>query len=121
MIVEPHPAVQAVLEHLLVREGYAVEACGEASGVAPGQTPALLLVGAGNGDGLYVFRTRDVAGVLVALTGGEGLSGRSHLPTFGIHAFVPKGFGIVDILRVVRAVSGFDERKKAPPRKKPRS
>jgi DNA-binding response OmpR family regulator len=119
--VEPHPAVQAVLEHLLLREGYAVETRGDASEAAlrqtPGRTPVLLLVGAENGDGLYVFQTRDVAGVLAALLGGAEVSQCSNLSAFGIHAFVPKPFGIVDILRVVRAVGGFDGRKKGPPRK----
>ena len=122
MIVEPHPAVQAVLEHLLIREGYAVEARGEAPGVAPGRmpglTPVLLLVGAEDGDGLYVFQTRDVAGVLATLTEGAELPGGLNLPVFGIHAFLPKLFGILDILRVVRAVGGFDARKQGPPREK---
>ena len=135
IIVEPHPAVQAVLEHLLLREGYEVEAFGEASEAAPGRTPeqgprrlttgssppVLLLVGAGSGDGLYVFRTRNVAGVLDTLAGDaepseEAVPRVSNLSVFGIHAFVPKPFGISDILRVVRAVGDFDERKKGSPR-----
>jgi CheY-like chemotaxis protein len=121
-IVEPHPAVQAVLEHLLIREGYAVEAFGEASEAAPEQLlfptlPVLLLVGAENGDGLYVFRTRDVAGVLAALDGdsepSEGdLSIEFNLSAFGIHAFVPKPFGILDIVQIVHEVGDFDERRK---------
>ncbi|MBA4116564.1 MAG: hypothetical protein H0X71_09070 [Rubrobacter sp.] len=126
IIVEPHPAVQAVLEHLLLREGYLVEAFGKFSAALPGQTPVLappvlLLVGTGGGDGLYVFRTRDVAGVLAALDGEPELSeivpsAGWDLSAFGIHAFVPKPFGIVDILRVIRAVGDFDERKKGPPK-----
>lgn len=140
IIVEPHPAVQAVLEHLLIREGYTVETFGETSKAAPEQEPGplpfptppvLLLVGAERGDGLYVFRTREVAGVLAALNGGpeqpEGaLSNGFNLSSFGIHAFIPKPFGMVDILRVVRAVGDFDERKQGsrrgategPPREK---
>lgn len=129
IIVEPHPAVQAVLEHLLLREGYAVEAFGEPSKALPDPSPGLtlpilLLVGEESGDGLFVFRTRDVAGVLAALNGGpepppEGAPPNvSNLSAFGIHAFVPKPFGIVDILRVVRAVGDFDERKQGSPRKK---
>lgn len=122
ILVEPHPAVQAVLEHLLIREGYTVEVFGEASEAAPEELPfptppVLLLVGAESGDGLFVFRTRDVAGVLAALDGGpepsEGaLSNGFNLSAFGIHAFLPKPFGILDILRVVHAVGDFDERKK---------
>ncbi len=119
VIVESHPAVQAVLEHLLIREGYAVEACSEASEVAPGRTPVLLLMGVEDGDGLYVFQTREVAGVLAALTKDAELSGGAGLAAFGIHAFVPKPFGMVDILRVVRAVGDFDGRKKGPPRERP--
>jgi len=41
-----------------------------------------------------------------------------NLPVFGIHAFLPKPFGVLDILRVVRAVGGFDARKQGPPREK---
>ena len=114
--------MQAVLEHLLIREGYAVEAFGEASEAAAEQLlfptlPVLLLVGAENGDGLYVFRTRDVPGVLAALDGdsepSEGdLSIEFNLSAFGIHAFVPKPFGILDIVQIVHAVGDFDERRK---------
>jgi len=130
IIVEPHPAVQAVLEHLMLREGYLVEAFGKVSEASPGQTPVLappvlLLVSAGGDDGLYVFRTRDVTGVLAALDGetkpSEIVSSAGwDLSAFGIHAFVPKPFGIVDILRVVRAVGDFDERKKGPPKGLPK-
>lgn len=121
IIVEPHPAVQAVLEHLLLWEGYVVETFGEPSKALPDPSPGLtlpilLLVGEESGDGLFVFRTRDVAGVLAALNGGP--PNVFNLSAFGIHAFVPKPFGIVDILRVVRAVGGFDERKQGSPRKK---
>lgn len=138
IVVEPHPAVQAVLEHLLLQEGYVVEAFGEAYEAIPGQTPkqeprpapispVLLLVGTGSGDGLYVFRTRDVARVLVALAANTepepsevvGYRG-ADLSAFGIHAFVPRPFGIADILRVVRAVGDFDERKRGSSRGSPR-
>lgn len=140
IVVEPHPAVQAVLEHLLLREGYAVETFRETAEAASVQekpeqgsqqayapfSPVLLLVSAGSGEGLYVFRTRDVPGVVAALTDDTGFeipgvvgAGRLDLPAFGIYAFVPKPFGIADILRVVRAISGFDERKKGPPRRPP--
>jgi CheY-like chemotaxis protein len=139
VVVESQPAVQAVLEHALLREGYAVETfrgtAEAASEQAPEQglqqayvpiSPVLVLVGAGSGEGLYVFRTRDVTGVMAALAGDAGLEtpgvvgvGRLSLPAFGIHAFVPKPFGITDVLRVVRAIGGFDERKKGPPRRPP--
>jgi hypothetical protein len=112
VIREPHPAVRAVLEHLLLREGYAAEVCGENRGAAPG--PALLLAGAEDGSGLHVFRTRDVAGALPRLSGRADLPGRPGLEAFGIHAFLPKPFGAADVLRVVWAVSGFDGRKKGP-------
>ena len=114
VISEPHPAVRAVLEHLLLREGYAVEVCGEDRETAPG--PVLLLVGAEDGSGLYVFRTRDAAGALARLSGGAGLPGGSDLKAFGIHAFLPKPFGAADVLRIVWVVGGFDGRRKGPRR-----
>ncbi len=114
MIYEPHPAVRAVLEHLLLREGYAVEVCGEGREAASG--PALLLAGAEDGSGLYIFRTQDAAGALPRLSGGVDLPGVPGLKAFGIHAFLPKPFGAADVLRVVCAVGGFDGRKKGPRR-----
>ena len=110
VIVEPHPSVRAVLEYLLAREGYTVEARGEAPVAAPG--PALLLVAAEDGSGLYVFESRNAAETLEGLpldvrTSPETLSGVT-----GIQVFVPKPFGAGDVLRVVRAVRGFDERKR---------
>jgi CheY-like chemotaxis protein len=118
VIVEWHPAVQAVLEHMLLQEGYTVKTYGEAAQVAPERAPVLLLVSAKEGDGLYVFRTHDVSGVLAMLSEGANLSGPT-LSAFGIYAFLPKPFGIVDILRIVCAVGGFDGRKTGLPRKKP--
>lgn len=112
VIWEPHPAVRAVLEHLLLREGYVVEVCGDDREAAPG--PALLLAGAEDGSGLHVFRTRDAAGALPRLSGGVGLPGVPGLEAFGIHVFLPKPFGSADVLRVVWAVGGFDGRKKGP-------
>ncbi len=73
VIYEPHPAVRAVLEHLLLREGYAVEVCGEGREAAPG--PVLLLAGSEDGSGLYVFRTRDAAGILPRLSRGADTPG----------------------------------------------
>lgn len=110
VIVEPHLAVRAVLEYLLAREGYTVEARGEAPFAVPG--PALLLVAAEDGSGLYVFESRNAAETLEGLpldaqTSPEALSGVT-----GIQAFVPKPFGAGDVLRVMRAVSGFDGRKR---------
>lgn len=112
VVVEPHPAVRAVLEHLLLREGYAVEVCDHGREAAPG--PVLLLVGAEDGSGLYVFRTRDAAGALARLSGGADPPVGDGLKEFGIHAFLPKPFGVADVLRVVWAVGGFDGRKKGP-------
>ncbi len=112
VIREPHPAMRAVLKHLLLREGYAVEVCGEDREAAPG--PTLLLAGAEDGSGLYMFRTRDAAGALPRLSGGVDLPGEPGLEAFGIHAFLPKPFGSADVLRVVWAVGGIDGRKKGP-------
>ncbi len=112
VIWEPHLAVRAALEYLLLREGYAVEVWGEDHEAAPG--PALLLAGAEDGDGLYVFQTRDASGALPRLSGGVGLPGGPTSEAFGIHAFLPKPFGAADVLRVVWAVGGFDGRKKGP-------
>lgn len=106
VVFEPHPAVRVVLEYLLVREGFRVEARGEAPFAGPG--PALMLVAAG--DGLYVFETRDAAATL------EGLDPAPASPfsgVTGIQAFVPKPFGAGDVLRVVRAVRGFDGRRRS--------
>jgi hypothetical protein len=109
VIVEPHPAVRAVLEYLLAQEGYAVEARGNAPFAAPG--PALLLVASEDRGGLYIFEAENAAETLEKFSfnarTSEVLSGVS-----GIQAFVPKPFGAGDVLCVVRAVSGFDSRKR---------
>jgi hypothetical protein len=110
VILEPHPAVRAVLEYLLTQEGYAVEARGEAPFAALG--PALLLVATEDRGGLYVFESRDAAETLEGLshdwrTFPEELSGVA-----GIRVFVPKPFGARDVVRVVRVVSGFDGRRR---------
>ena len=86
--------------------------CGEGREAASG--PALLLVGAEDESGLYIFRTWDAAGALSQLLGRADLPGVPGLKAFGIHAFLPKPFGAADALRVVWAVCGFDERKKGP-------
>ncbi|MGH3148129.1 MAG: hypothetical protein ACRDTR_20270 [Rubrobacter sp.] len=109
LVVEPHPAVRAVLEYLLAREGYAVEtfALGEPFVVAPG--PALLLV-AGDDDGLYVFSSGDAARALGGFVSGRSPGNLS--AATGIQAFLPKPFGIADVLRVVRVVDGFEGRRR---------
>lgn len=108
VIFEHHPAVRAVLEYLIAREGYSVEARGEAPFAAPG--PALMLVAAG--DGLYVFESRDAASTLEDLDPGAASSLETLIGVRGIQAFVPKPFGAEDVLRVVRAVRGFDGRRR---------
>jgi hypothetical protein len=108
VIFEPHPAVRVVLEYLLAREGYSVEARGEEPFAAPG--PALMLVAAG--DGLYVFESGDAAATLEGLDSGTSSSLETLPGVTGIQAFVPKPFGAGDVLRVVRAVRGFDGRRR---------
>jgi hypothetical protein len=108
VIFEHHPAVSTVLEYLIASEGYCVETRGEAPFAAPG--PALMLVAAG--DGLYVFESRDAASTLEGLDPGAAPSLETLLGVTGIQAFVPKPFGAEDVLRVVRAVRGFDGRRR---------
>jgi hypothetical protein len=108
VIVEPHPAVRVVLEYLLAREGYTVETREEASCAAPG--PTLLLIAAEDGSGLHVFESGNAAETLAQLPRGDRASPGALSGVTGIHAFVPKPFGTGDVLRVVRAVSGFDGR-----------
>jgi hypothetical protein len=119
VILEPHPAVRAVLEYLLTQEGHAVEAResytppagpGAGPGTEPG--PALFLVAAEDGGGLYVFGSRNAAETLEELSAGakpslEGLAGVT-----GMQAFVPKPFGAGDVLRAVRMVRSYDGRRR---------
>ena len=106
VIFEPHPAVRAVLEYLLARDGYSVES----SGALAREGPALMLVAAG--DGLYVFESRDAAETLEALDPRVASSFETLCGVTGIQAFVPKPFGAGDVVRVVRVVRGFDARRR---------
>ena len=118
VIVEPHPAVRAVLEYLLAREGYAVETWEVASHVAPG--PTLLLIAAEDGSGLHVVESLDAAETLAQLPRDERASPKALSGVTGIQAFIPKPFGAGDVLRVVRAVRGFDGRRRPRSRKQAR-
>ena len=114
VIVEPHPAVRAVLEYLLAREGYVVETHGEpllAPPSAPPGGPALLLVAAEDGDGIYVFESRDDSEILRELRLGAKSSLETLAGVTGMQVFLPKPFGARDVMRVVRMVSGFDGRR----------
>ena len=104
VIVARSPILSVALEHLLVREGYEVGAPEAFSG------PVMLLAGAPNG-GFHVFETRDPAGAVAEISNGE-LRGAPSRAT-GVHAFLPEPFGAWDVVRVVRAVGGFDGRKKS--------
>lgn len=104
VIVEPNPAVRSVLEYLLVREGFRTEAHAEARFAEPG--PALLLVAAGDGGGLCVVESRNVAGTLAEMSTATRASPGDPSGVTGIRAFLPKPFGASDVLRVVRAFSG---------------
>lgn len=107
VVREPHPAIRSVLEYLLSRQGYAVEVAGPAA-VEPG--PALVLAAAGDGGGLYVFECGDAAEALERAPGDEPMEAFSGVT--GVRAFLPKPFGADDVLRVVRAVEGFDGRRR---------
>ncbi len=109
VIVEPHPSVRVVLEYLLVREGYAVEAGEEPFAVAPGR--ALLLVSATDGSGLYAFVSENAPDALAGFVSDNGRSFQTLPGVRGIEAFVPKPFGMEDVLRVVQVVDGFDGRR----------
>ena len=111
VVREPHPAIRSVLEYLLSREGYAVEVV-VGTAAAPG--PALALVSAGDGGGLYVFACGDAAEVVGPAPAGDPLD--AFPGASGIRAFLPKPFGAADVLRVVRAVDGFDGRRRERPR-----
>ncbi|MGF1472772.1 MAG: hypothetical protein ACFB50_13665 [Rubrobacteraceae bacterium] len=102
-----HPAISAALEHLMVREGYAVELLERDSTVSPG--PALLLLGDEDRSGLYVLKVRDVAAAMKEFFAGELLE-NPYPRTEGIRAFLPIPFGSKDVLKVVRAVSDFGTR-----------
>ncbi len=107
VVREPHPAIRGALEYLLSRQGYDVEVAGVAA-VEPG--PALVLVSAGDGGGLYVFECGDAAEILERASGDDSLEAFSGVT--GVRAFLPKPFGADDVLRVVRAVDGFDGRRR---------
>ena len=109
VVAEPHPRSRAAIEHALIGEGYRV-VDGDEPG-AHGEAPVLLF--AGSGDGLHVLEARDVAGALAGISGISPFRGDGS-PALGIHAFVPRPFGVADVLRVARAVSGFDCRRRAP-------
>lgn len=99
VVSEEQFAVRAVLERLLRREGYAVEVWGGSLPPAPG--PALVLVA--EAGGLHVLAARDVGGF--SPPGVEG-SEDGWKPPDGEHVFVPKPFGVGDVLRAVREVDG---------------
>lgn len=108
VVAEPNPRSRAAIEHALLGEGYLV-----VDGDAPGAYEAPVLLFAGDGDGLHVLEARDVSGALAGISGVPSLRG-DRSPALGIHAFVPRPFGVADVLRVARAVSGFDCRRRAP-------
>lgn len=110
VILEDHPAIGAALEYLMLREGYAVELLGEGASATPG--PALLLVGARDRSGLYVFKVRDAAVALGNLFEDDFLDllEDPYARTEGIRAFVPIPFGSKDVLGVVRTVGEFETR-----------
>jgi hypothetical protein len=110
-VVEPHPAVRAVLEYLLGREGFRVEAFAAEGPLVATPGPALMLVAAG--DGLRVFLSEDAAETLDGFVAGDDgmpvtLSGAT-----GLQAFLPKPFGVEDVLRVVGMIRGFEGRRRA--------
>ena len=95
----------------MVREGYLVETREKAGDYPrPGPGAALLLVSLRTDDGLYVLETGDLAGTLdmLAQVGQQELSAAAT----GMHAYLPRPFGVEDVLRAVRAVSGFDGRRR---------
>jgi len=111
--VEPHPAVRTVLEYLLSREGYAVEAVATEEPFVAAPGPALLLVAAGDGGGLHVFLTEDVSETLGGFVADIGKPPVAFSGATGIQAFLPKPFGVEDVLRVVGVVGGFEGRRRA--------
>ena len=109
LVAEPYPRSKAAIEHALLGEGYRV-----VDEDVPGDYEAPVLLLAGDGDGLHVLEARDVAGALAGISGVPGSLRGDRSPALGIHAFVPRPFGVADVLRVARAVSGSDCRRRAP-------
>ncbi|QIN77335.1 hypothetical protein GBA65_01075 [Rubrobacter marinus] len=109
VVAEPCPRLRAAIEQALRGEGYRV-----VDGGLPGGSEGTVILLAGDGDGLHVLEARDVAGALVDLCGGQGMPRGVKSPALGIHAFLPRPFGAADVLRVARAVGGFDPRRRAP-------
>jgi hypothetical protein len=116
VIFESHLAVRVVLEYLLLREGYSVDSRGEAPFAVAG--PAHVLVG--DEAGLYVFVSGNVVGTIKGLDPELSYSPGTFAEVIGIRVFVPKPFGAGDVLRVVRAVRGFDGRRRPRSRKQAR-
>lgn len=109
VVAEPHPRLRVAIEHALISEGYRL-ACGESFGGS--EEPVILF--AGDVDGLHVFESCDVAGALADLYDGSGPVRGNRSPALGVHAFVPRPFGVADVLRVAQVVGGFDNRRRAP-------
>ena len=109
MVAEPHPRLRVAIEHALMGEGYRV-----VDGEPFGDSEEPVILFAGDGDGLHVFEARDVAGALADLCAGSGPSRGAGSPALGVHAFVPRPFGVADVLRVAQVVRGFDRRRRAP-------
>lgn len=107
VVAEPHPRSRAAIEYALVCEGYELV---DREGAL--EAPVLLFAGAG--DGLHVLEVCDVAGALRDILWVSGPSRGEGSVALGIHAFVPRPFGLADVLRVARAVEGFDCRRKVP-------
>lgn len=111
VVVEEHPAVRAVLEHWLCREGYEVDCWHEVRIAESKPGPALMLIGAGERGGLYIFESCDAAETLEDLRNRSEPQREPWASAVGIHVFIPQPFGIADVLRIVRAVGSFDGRK----------
>jgi hypothetical protein len=109
VVAEACPRLRAAIEHALRGEGYRVL---DGEPVGGSEEPVVLLVGAG--DGLHVLEARDVAGALSDLCESSGPLRGEGSPALGIHAFVPRPYGAADVLRVARAVCGFDRRRRVP-------
>ena len=107
MVAEPHPRLRVAIEHALMGEGYRV-----VDGEPFGDSEEPVILFAGDGDGLHVFEARHDAGALADPYGGSGPSVGAF--AHGVRAFVPRPFGAADVLRVARAVCGFDRRRRAP-------